>query len=1478
MKVRMNSVVLLAILSWGPAAAQTVITTVAGTEFLFTADGRPATQAQVGFVGGVAVSPGGDIYFSSTTHSMAMRLARDGRLSIIAGNGIRAFSGDGGPGVNASLFSPAAVALDAAGNLYIADSGNHRIRRVAPDGTITTVAGNGVRAFAGDGSSATAASLNAPEGVSVAPDGSLLIADTRNQRIRRVAANGVITTIAGTGTVGYTGDFGQATAATFENPREAIAAPNGVVYIADTSNSAVRRIDAAGMITTYAGIGFPAFFGDDGPAFIAALRFPEGLALDGQGRLYIADAGNHRIRRVTPDGTITTVAGSGATGFGGDGGPANAAALNTPVKVALDSLGNFYVADFINRRLRLVSAAGVISTAAGNGEALFSGDGGPATSAAIDGPLGVALDRSGNLYFTDTLNHRVRRVAASGTITTIAGDGQATFRGDGGPATSASLNLPVSLAIDNVGNVYIADFSNGRVRRVATNGMITTVAGDGGLNFFADNVQATAVSLAGPYGIGLDSANNLYIAEIAAERVRKVTPAGSITTIAGQLAQSGFAGDNGPATAAKLNSPAALVVDAANNVYVSDQNNHRVRRINAAGMITTVAGNGQRDYKGDGGQATAASLAFPRGLALDTAQNLYITDQSNYVIRRVAPGGIITTIAGNGFFGFFGDGRAPLDAVFDNPQDVAVDAAGNVYIADSGNDRIRAVLTASPAFQAAPAAITLSAKTGGPRAAPRTVSLIGSIPGLSYAVTTATSSGGGWLIATPTGGSMPGVLQVTADPGQLAPGTYLGAVTITSAIANPAVRIVSVSFTVDPADPAQLSVTPENLSFSFTQGDGAGTQTLSVANRGGGSIAFTATVTTAAGGAWLGVTPGSGTATSTTAVVLTARVDPTRLNPGTYSGAIAIAGPTPNLSRTVAVTATVNPAPQTMVLSQRGLTFTAVEGGTSTLPQSFGVLNTGRGIMSWSAVANTLSGGAGWLTVAPSSGSSDAASPRVPQVQVTANPRGFTPGEYYGRIEVTSATAVNSPQEVSVVMEVLPAGTLVGPAATPGELIFTGVSGGVPTGSQSILVYNLSQNPITFRSRAEPWITRLPGDGTIAPDRPAQIVVQPDPSRLAAGVLRGTVSLQFSDGSVRNVNVLFVVTPAPPAANSARQLAGCTPSTLVPVFASLAQGFSVRAAWPTPLEVIVADNCGDRVSTGSVVATFSNGDPPLGMQALRDGRWSATWQARNAGVQDVTVTVSAEAPGAGLKGTTQVIGGLRASASPPQVAGVVSAASFAAQAPLAPGSMVSIFGQGLSQGIAQASDLPLPSEMAGVRATLAGRPLPLLYASDGQVNAVIPYGIPANTQHLMLLRRGSSYSTPVSLTVAAAQPAIFTRDQSGRGQGVILTPAFQYLAPGNPARSGDVIVIYCAGLGEVDPAAQAGTAAPVSPLSGASNEVALTIGGVRAQVLFAGLAPGFANLYQVNATVPAGVAAGDAVPVVLQVAGQSSPPVTMAVR
>ena len=540
-------------------------------------DNGPASSAQLSRPGGLAVDFGGNLYIADTDNNRIRRVT-NGVITTVAGGGSSGL-GDNGPATGAQLHAPVAVALDAAGILYIADLGNKRIRTVS-NGIISTVAGNGTAGFSGDNGPATSAQLADPIGIGVDAAGGLYICEASENRIRRVS-NGVITTVAGNGIPGFSGDNGPAAAAEMTLPSGIAVDSAGSLYIADTDNARVRKV-TGGVITTVAGSG--SSLGDNGPATSAQVGAPLAVAVDSAGNLYIA--ANSRIRKVS-GGVITTVVGGGSQI--GDRGPATSASLDGPSGVALDSAGDLYIADSLSRLVRKVSN-GIISTVAGGGNS-GTGDGGPATSAQLPDPVAVAVGPAGDLYIADSAAGRIRKVA-NGVITTVAGYGACCSGGDGGPATAARFNDSSAVAVDSDENLYIADTFNQRIRKVS-GGLIMTVAGSGTLGYSGDNGPAVNAQLNVPLGVAVDSDGNLYIADSDNNCVRRVSN-GVITTVAGN-GMAGFSGDGGPATAAQLYGPSGIVAGPDGSVYVADSVNSRVRlltptpSINPGGVVNAAS-------------------------------------------------------------------------------------------------------------------------------------------------------------------------------------------------------------------------------------------------------------------------------------------------------------------------------------------------------------------------------------------------------------------------------------------------------------------------------------------------------------------------------------------------------------------------------------------------------------------------------------------------------------------------------------------------------------------------------------------------------------------------------------------------------------------------------------------------------------------------------------------------------------------------
>jgi uncharacterized protein (TIGR03437 family) len=1468
-----------------PARAQ-VITTIAGTDWLFPGDGRPALNVPLsGSIGtDLTIDAAGNLYIADNGNVTLMRIGSDGIVNVLAGNGIQFPSGDGGLAVNAGLLNLLSVALDQQGNVYLGQYDS--VRKVTRDGIITTIVGNGDYGFAGDGGPALLARVQGPAGLAVDPSGNLYIADSSNNRIRKVTPDGTIRTIAGGGSTVKDGI--RATDFQLNNPTRIALDAAGNLYICDSFGDRVEKMSSAGLISILAGGGSD--YADGVPATTAFI-IPEAIALDPAGDIYIVDYFSKGIRKIDTRGIISTIAGgAGKQGFAGDGGPALKAVFQFGVNpaLALDASGSLYVADDGNGRIRKITPDGNINTIAGNGLFHFSGNGGAATTAAIDLPTRLTGDRSGSLYFTEPFVNRIRRIAPDGTISVFAGNGVFGYSGDGGPATSASLGFPDYLAVAPDGSVVFSDTINCVIRAVK-NGIVSTLAGTGNCSFNGDLRSAANSDFHGPRGIDYDLAGDLLIADSDNNRIRGIVAtgqyAGSVVTLAGD-GTAGYSGDGALApNAARVNGPIGIRAHG-NGVYFCDTGNNVVRYIDfSTFFISTVAGTGKSGFSGDGGLATRAALASPTGLNFDAQGNMYIADQGNSRIRRVDTRGVIATVAG--WYGStdIGDGQPPLEAFLGLPADIFFRTNGDLVFTDLYSNRVREILSVPPSFQVNPAALAFTAPAGSTPVT-QELNLSSSISGVSWKASTGPSK---WIAAGVSAGRTPATLRITADPSALAAGSYAETITITAPFANPSTIPVPVRFTVTAAGQPSLSVSPGSLTFPFVQGSTARNRPLSVSNTGGGSIAFTATASTRAGGSWLQVSPPNATIGAYGSAPVNITANPANLGPGTYSGTVVLASANPSQSIVVPVTMTITSVLQTILIPQTGLSFFAVKNGGPPPPQNIDILNTGSGQMPWTASATTTSGGS-WLSVFPSAGETDAASPIVPQVRVAINPQSLDAGTYYGSVQVSSGGASNNPQMVSVILTVLPAGTNLGPIIQPAGILITDVAGSQAPGSQALTIQSTSSTPVDFTtgrvtSSGGDWFQVLPQSGTVSPLQPARLVIQPMTADLAPGIYRGSLTLSFSDGNTRNASLLLVVVPAAaslpaPAARPNAQ-SSCTPTALAPIFTGIAEGSSIPAGYPGQIQVRVVDDCANPMTAGGVTATFSNGDPPLRLISVKDGVWNGTWVPRRVS-SEITVTATAAVPEQNLKGEAQIKIGTRSGDTLPVIDtdGVVNAASFVGSAPLAPGSLIAVFGNQLSQGQASATDLPLPTTLATSTLLVGGRQAPLLFASNGQVNAMVPFGIPPNTSQQAVATRGNTLSVPQPFTIAPAAPGVFTLD--GR-QGIVVdvdpSSGAQFLVDkGHPARTGHALVIYCTGLGEVDPPVTTGSPAPTGTLSHTINPVTVIIGGAMADVQFAGLTPTQVGLYQVNVVIPSGITSGTEVPLVLTAAGQPSAPVTISVQ
>jgi sugar lactone lactonase YvrE len=760
--------VLMALLAF-QAFAQSVYTPynflwlAGGNGFIGSSDGA-GSNARFFFPALIALDRSGNVYVADSGNNTIRKMTPEGVVTTLAGCATCASGSTDGSGTNALFRSPSGVAVDNAGNLYVADSGNHTIRQVTTGGVVRTLAGLAGSSGSADGVGSDAR-FNAPVGLATDTTGNLYVADVQNHTIRLVTPAGVVTTLAGQAGTSGSAD-GTGTNALFSLPYGIALDNAGNAYVADINNT-LRKITPAGVVTTLAGLAGVAGAAD-GTGSGARFNCPGGVAVDNVGNVYVADSDNATVRQVTPGGVVTTLAGvagvsgpglfgnnfgrgdvpgtgsgarfwypdgiamdstgtlyvgdlsasaifkgrpaiytpytfttiAGNAGYGSADGIGSAARFNEPWGVAVDSAGNVYVTDYNNFTVRKVSPSGVVTTLAGmagisgnadgvgNG-ARFGGSASGFFGSYSTGPEGLAVDGVGNLYVADPWNSAIRKVTPEGVVTTLAGGGtggpfQYYTTVTDGPASVAVLAGPPSMAVDGDGTIYFVEPHSDLLRKITPDGMVLTVAG---MAFSAGSIDGTnsTARFRSPYGVAVDGTGNVYVADSGNATIRKVTPAGVVTTLAGLAGNSGSA--DGTNSAARFSFPYSLAANSSGDLYVVDANT--IRKVTSAGVVTTFAGsvtNGSVD--GTGG---AAQFNSPSGVALDSSDNVYVTDSYNNTLRRITPNGVVTTVAGLAGGGYgSADGIGPL-ASFDNPAAVAADPMGNVYVADQYNDTIRKI-------------------------------------------------------------------------------------------------------------------------------------------------------------------------------------------------------------------------------------------------------------------------------------------------------------------------------------------------------------------------------------------------------------------------------------------------------------------------------------------------------------------------------------------------------------------------------------------------------------------------------------------------------------------------------------------------------------------------------------------------------------------------------------------------------------------
>ncbi len=763
-------------------------------------------------------------------------------------------------------------------------------------------------------------------------------------------------------------------------------------------------------------------------------------------------------------------------------------------------------------------------------------------------------------------------------------------------------------------------------------------------------------------------------------------------------------------------------------------------------------------------------------------------------------------------------------------------------------------------------------------------------PGLRFSTQVLTESGGDWLKVSSTNPALPAGLDIQADPTGLAPATYKGRIVVS---ADPPVepQVLAVSFNVAPGAPPKPAFGAAWIGLLNPSGGSPVTRQIRIFNRGSGSFTFRSNTVTRDGSPWLALSPPEGTVTAKTPLTAFVTADPTALPPGVYPGRILLSGGDAG-NDDLRVTLAVTPSGPQIQLSQTGLVFRS---SAPSNEQELWIANSGTGVLNWQAAP---AAGAPWLKLSAASGVSTAGN-RGSRILASVDPGSLDPGVYDGQIRVSGADAPNSPQTVLVRM-IVPRSDQQVVNVSPLGMLFDA------SGQQDVVLQNLGA-AVSYTAQAvfpsgDEWFRVDPISGSLGRGAVRRLTIRASNAELKPGIYPARLLVRWGDApdASAEIQLLLVIpgsgnsafssaNPRPDSANPALSpreppAAGCAPTQLVPLFTTLAANFPAAVGWPVPLEVLVVDSCGQRLTGGSVTVSFSNGDPALPMRSQSDGRWTGTWTPRRVN-DNMTVTVRALWPEQKLEGTAKIGGSLQGQvAGTPWIKddGIVSSITLDPQGLLAPGSLFSVLGESLSTADGAAAALPLPADLGGTRVLVAGREIPLRAAGSKKVDGILPYDLPVNLTHQVIVLRGTQISVPETLTLASSQPAIFSMDGSGKGQGQVeflLEDGSRTLANDQtPARAGMTVLITAAGLGLTNPPVNAGEAPPDSPPASVVLPVKVRFGDILADAAKAELVPARPGVYLVTVSIPDGVPSGSAIPVTLAVDGQESPPVTMTIQ
>jgi len=626
-------------------------TTLAGASTFGSTDGL-GSDARFAWPQGMALDAAGNMYVADADNSTLRKVTPAGLVTTLAGKAGYYETVDG-TGSDARFNFPFGVAVDHAGNIFVAELGGNVIRKVTAAGAVSTFAGLAGSSGTADGTG-SAARFNGPFGMAVDSADNLYVAEMGNHTIRKITPAGVVSTFAGLAGVSGSAD-GTRSTARFMSPNYLTIDSAGTFYISDTGNHTIRRISPAGDVTTLAGTAGVSG-ADDGTGPAASFRNPQGVALDAAGNIIVSDQVNHIIRKITPAGVVTTIAGAVGV-FGSADGLGLAARFREVSGLASDASGNLYTADSVDCTVRKITAAGAVTTLAGLGlDYTVGSTDGPGATARFSDLGSNAVGPGGEVYAADPLNATIRKVSPAGVVSTLAGSAgnSGSVNGTGG---AARFYIPSGVTVDRTGTIYVADSGNNLIRKITPAGDVTTLAGTPEDFGSADGTGAAA-GFFYPYAITTDAAGMIYVTELGNYTIRKITPAGAVTTLAGLAGAPGSA--DGPGSTARFRSPESIAVDAAGNVYVADIGNNAIRKITPSGLVTTLA----------------ATVGVTGRLTVDPAGNIFV---AGLTIRKVATDGSVSTLAGLADAVGSADGTGS-DVRFNDPHGIALDPAGNLYV------------------------------------------------------------------------------------------------------------------------------------------------------------------------------------------------------------------------------------------------------------------------------------------------------------------------------------------------------------------------------------------------------------------------------------------------------------------------------------------------------------------------------------------------------------------------------------------------------------------------------------------------------------------------------------------------------------------------------------------------------------------------------------------------------------------------------